>query len=55
MEAADVKLFLGKTFASQHALLHKQEDVSKYSLVSQSLICLSELNQGCATYKYTTF
>lgn len=34
MEAADVKLFLAETFTSQDALLHKQEDISQYSLVS---------------------
>lgn len=47
MDAADVKLFLGKTLTSQNALFYKQEDIAQESLISQSLICLGELNQCC--------
>lgn len=49
METPDIKLLLAKILTSQHALFDKQEDISQKSLVGQSLVCLSELYQGCDT------
>lgn len=46
MDATDIKLFQAKTLTSQYALFYKEENISKNGLVSQSLVCLSELNQG---------
>lgn len=51
MEATDIKLFEAKTLTSQYSLFYKEENISKNGLVSQSLICLSELNQGWSIYE----